>query len=294
MIWAWLGAAAVGLSLGLLGSGGAILTVPILVYLVGHDEKAAIAESLAIVGAIAMASVVRAWLQGRVDLRSAALLALPGILGASAGAHLATYVPGAVQLVLLAGLMLSASAMMFRHGSRPVPPPEEGTAPKAGSIALHGVGLGFATGLVGVGGGFLIVPVLVLVRRLPMSTAVGTSLAIISVNSTTGFLQYLFPFVPPATPIPIDWSIIGVFAVLGILGSLVGNFLAGRIYDRALKRVFACFLVVMAGYILIRQAPRVMPGLFAPKQSLAQEHRATDSSAGDPQGGSPIDVPPLR
>jgi uncharacterized membrane protein YfcA len=138
------------------------------------------------------------------------------------------------------------------------------------------------------------VPVLVLVRRLPMSTAVGTSLAIISVNSTTGFLQYLFPFVPPATPIPIDWSIIGVFAVLGILGSLVGNFLAGRIYDRALKRVFACFLVVMAGYILIRQAPRVMPGLFAPKQSLAQEHRATDSSAGDPQGGSPIDVPPLR
>lgn len=109
MIAAWLGAAAVGLSLGLLGSGGAILTTPILVFLVGHDEKSTIAESLAIVGAIAVAGVLRASRQGRVDFRSALLLAGPGIVGTSLGAQLSIHLSGAVQLVLLAALMLSAA-----------------------------------------------------------------------------------------------------------------------------------------------------------------------------------------
>lgn len=191
MIWAWMGAVAVGLSLGLLGSGGAILTVPILVYLVGHDEKSAIAESLAIVGAIATVGVARSALQRRVDFASAALLALPGILGAAAGAHAAQFIPGAVQLVLLAVLMLTAAVLMFKSRSRSAATPDDSPPAHAARgplwiIAVQGLGLGFATGLVGVGGGFLIVPVLVLLRRLPMPLAIGTSLAIIAVNSTTG------------------------------------------------------------------------------------------------------------
>lgn len=280
MIWAWFGAAAVGLSLGLLGSGGAILTVPILVYLVGHDEKSAIAESLAIVGAIAVAGVIRAAMQKRVDFRSAALLAVPGIVGTYAGAHAAKFIPGAVQLVLLAALMLTAATLMFR--SRPAPPASSTDSssspalPPRGPlwvIAMQGIGLGLATGLVGVGGGFLIVPVLVLLRKLPMPTAIGTSLAIIAVNSTTGFLKYLSMLGEQTgsggAALRVDWNIIGVFIAIGIAGSLFGNALAGRINQATLKRIFAVFLVVMAGYILVRQAPRVMPGVFGPAAPVA-------------------------
>jgi uncharacterized membrane protein YfcA len=278
MIWAWMGAVAVGLSLGLLGSGGAILTVPILVYLVGHDEKSAIAESLAIVGAIATVGVARSALQRRVDFASAAFLALPGILGASAGAHAAQFIPGAVQLVLLAALMLTAAALMFRTPSRsPVTPDDSPPAHTARGplwiIAVQGLGLGLATGLLGVGGGFLIVPVLVLLRKLPMRLAIGTSLAIIAVNSATGFLKYLSMMGDHAATgsaaIRIEWKIIGVFIALGIAGSLIGNALSGRINQNALKRIFAVFLVVMAGYILVRQAPRVMPKVFGPVPSDA-------------------------
>jgi len=132
-------------------------------------------------------------------------------------------------------------------------------------VVLQGLGLGLATGLVGVGGGFLIVPVLVLLRGLSMPTAIGTSLAIIAVNSSVGFGQYLW-LLRDGELVRIDWSIIGAFAGLGIAGSLVGNFLAGRIYQHTLKRIFAVFLVLMAGYILVRQAPRVMPWAFAPSQ----------------------------
>lgn len=286
MIWAWLGAAAVGLSLGLLGSGGAILTVPILVYLVGHDEKSAIAESLAIVGAIAVAGVIRAAMQKRVDFRSAALLAFPGIAGTYLGASAARHIPGSVQLVLLSAMMLTASALMFQGGRASDAPiaaaPSFGVGSSGGDsdprrslllIAAQGIGLGLATGLIGVGGGFLIVPVLVLLRKLPMPTAIGTSLAIIAVNSGTGFLKYVAVMAEHAGAgghvARVDWSIISTFSAVGIAGSLVGSFLAGRIHQETLKRVFALFLVVMAGYILVRQAPRVLPGVFGAPSALA-------------------------
>jgi uncharacterized membrane protein YfcA len=265
MIWAWFGAVAVGLSLGLLGSGGAILTVPILVYLVGHGEKTAIAESLAIVGAIALFGVLRAAMQRRIDWTSALLLAIPGIAGTWSGARVAQWVPGAVQLLLLAGLMLTASVLMFRKprvGNAPacaMKPGERAPACGTAIIAAQGVGLGFATGLVGVGGGFLIVPVLVLLRRLPMPTAIGTSLAIISVNSATGLVAYAGG---DGLDLDLDWRIVGMFIALGVAGSLVGNVLAGRIYQDTLRRMFAAFLVVMAGYIAWRQAPRAFPAWF--------------------------------
>jgi uncharacterized protein len=277
MIWAWLGAALVGLSLGLLGSGGAILTVPILVYLVGHNEKSAIAESLAIVGAIALAGTLRAAMQRRVDFRSVLLLAPPGIVGAYTGAAAATFIPGAMQLILLALLMFVAAALMYR-GRAPTPNPRPQPAARALTLGMmQGFGLGLATGLVGVGGGFLIVPVLVLLRKIPMSTAVGTSLAIIAVNSASGFLKYLSiagAQVGPsaAETLHIDWNTVTVFAAIGIAGSLVGNALAGRFPQATLKRIFAVFLILMAVYILARQAPRVFPAHFDAKiQSIHLE-----------------------
>jgi uncharacterized membrane protein YfcA len=278
--------------LGLLGSGGAILTVPILVFVVGHDEKSAIAESLAIVGLIALAGVIRASLQKRVDFQNATLLALPGMVGTYFGAHVAKFLSGAFQLVLLAALMLTAAVMMFRGGRRRSG--DSGEAPEVDALttaaprerrgrsalvaASQGTGLGFATGLVGVGGGFLIVPVLVLLRGLPMQTAIGTSLGVIAINSATGFLKYLAVLAEPVHPHGaaqgVDWSIIGVFSALGIAGSLLGNFLAGKIPAGTLKRLFAVFLVVMAGYILFRQAPRVLPDLFGHKAPAAGSLRS--------------------
>ena len=290
MIWAWLGATLVGLSLGLLGSGGAILTVPILVYLVGHDEKAAIVESLAIVGAIALFGAARASFAKQIDWKSALLLAIPGVFGTLLGTHVAQWIPGAVQLLLLAALMFTASVLMFRSPRKSEPMPNDvdtsvtdfsvtdfsdtdlsanDQAPTSGSaiIAAQGFALGFMTGIVGIGGGFLIVPVLVLLRRLPMKIAIGTSLAIIAVNCTAGLVKSIFAgsaaLHPSATEQnAIDWTVIGLFIALGIVGSLIGSLLARRIDQGTLRKVFAVFLVVMAGYVAWRQAPRVFPQWF--------------------------------
>ncbi len=290
MIWAWLGATLVGLSLGLLGSGGAILTVPILVYLVGHDEKAAIVESLAIVGAIALFGAARASFAKKIDWKSALLLAITGVFGTLLGTHVAQWIPGAVQLLLLAALMLTASVLMFRSPRKSEPMPNDvdtsvtdfsvtdfsvtdlsanDQAPTSGSaiIVAQGFALGFMTGIVGIGGGFLIVPVLVLLRRLPMKIAIGTSLAIIAVNCTAGLVKSIFAgsaaLHPSATEQnAIDWTVIGLFIALGIVGSLIGSLLARRIDQGTLRKVFAVFLVVMAGYVAWRQAPRVFPQWF--------------------------------
>ena len=278
MILAWIGAAAVGLSLGLLGSGGAILTVPILVYLVGHGEKQAIAESFVIVGSIALVGALRAMRVGTIDLRSALLLAIPGIVGAALGVHIAQWVAGAFQLLVLAALMLLAAFLMSRKPPATATPPAPAAAARSSEaaavraprnrprelaiLAAQGVGLGFTTGFVGVGGGFLIVPVLVLIRRLPMQIAVGTSLAIIAVNSATGCVKTL-----SAGTTAIDARVVSVFVALGIAGSLLGTMLAGRMPQRTLRRVFAAFLVAMACFVAWRQLPKVL----APAEAIPAE-----------------------
>jgi len=268
-----LGAAAVGLSLGLLGSGGAILTVPILVYVVGHGEKSAIVESFIIVGAIALLGMLRALRAHQVDVRSAVLLALPGIVGTSIGTRVAAVVPGALQLVLLAPLMCVAAFLMFRDGAtatqrESVDPSSAGQ--RAGQlwiILLEGAALGFITGLLGVGGGFLIVPLLVLVRGLPMHRAVGTSLAVITINSASALLHFVIldgtssagsdsaPRVTEA--IAIDWQSVGIFASIGCIASVLGNALSDRIPTRALRRGFAVILVLLATGILIRSSTSI-------------------------------------
>ena len=177
---ALLGAIAIGLSLGLLGSGGSILTVPVLIYLLGQDEKTAIAGSLFIVGSIALAGGLQFLRAGFIQWRSVLLFGVPGMIGTWCGALLATWVPGVVQLALFALVMLAASFLMLRPFDLMR---ADGAARAAWKIAGDGLAVGVITGLVGVGGGFLIVPALVLLGGLSMHQAVATSLMVIALKS---------------------------------------------------------------------------------------------------------------
>ncbi len=258
MIYALLGAVAIGLVLGLLGSGGSILTVPVLVYLAGQPDKVAIAESLAIVGAIASVGAASYARQQLVDWRSVVGFGLPGIVGTYLGAVLATYVPGAMQLVLFGVVMIAAAGAMLK-GRAGLEDGDQPTRP-AWVVAALGASVGVMTGLVGVGGGFLIVPALVLLIGLDMRLAVGTSLSIIVLNSATGFLKYLD--VLTEAGLAIDWPLVGTFAAIGVAGSLVGSRLSQRVPQTQLRRGFAVFLVVMGVFILYKEAPSAL-GLAA-------------------------------
>lgn len=250
MIFAWLGAALIGLSLGLLGSGGSILTVPVLVYLVGEPEKLAITESLAIVGSISLFGLLPYARKGLVDWQRFVLFAVPGVLGTMLGTTLSRDMSGTLQLSIFAVVMLVAALMMFRPANAEVTEP--GPYSPAGT-ALQGVGVGTLTGIVGVGGGFLIIPALVLLGRLPMRYAVGTSLAIISLNSFSGFLKHWH-----LTKGPIHWPLIALFAAIGIVGSYAGSRLSGKLNNTQLRRGFAVFLVCMGAYVLAMNLPKVL------------------------------------
>ena len=244
---AWIGALCIGLSLGLLGSGGSILTVPVLVFLIGEGEKVAIAESLAIVGAIAFVGSLPYARRGLVHWRSVLLFGVPGMIGSFLGATVSAYISGTTQLVLFGFIMLAAAFLMFR-------PPrvdevlEDTETRVAWKIASDGLIVGAVTGLVGVGGGFLIVPALVLLGGLEIHVAVGTSLTIIALKSATGFVKYLD--VLADVDLGVDWQLIGIFVLVGVVGSMIGNWLASRTPQALLRRAFAVFLVVMGVFVL--------------------------------------------
>ena len=271
-MWTILGALLIGLSLGLLGSGGSILTVPVLVYLLGHEGKSAIAESLAIVGGIALAGAIPYGIARQIDWRSVVFFGIPGMAGTYGGAWLAQFLPAAVQLVLFAAVMLLAAWMMYRQTCQKLAaaPQDDPTRPSVGpsgeallpsrshplwQIVLEGLAVGVLTGLVGVGGGFLIIPALVLLGGLPMRLAVGTSLVVIAAKSFAGFAKYV-ELLQDRQAV-LDWSTIGWFVVLGIVGTFAGNYLGTKLNQRALQRVFALFLLVMGGFVLSQELPKV-------------------------------------
>jgi uncharacterized membrane protein YfcA len=240
----------VGLSLGLLGGGGSILTVPIFVYVLGFAPKDAIAAGLAVVGAVSLFGAAGHWRAGNVALRPALLFGVASMAGALLGARLATVVSGTVQLFLFAIVMLMAAVFMLRGRKEGFE--ETGTPAGPGVILPAGVGLGILTGLVGVGGGFLIVPALVLLAGLRMKQAVGTSLAVIAMNSTTGLAGYL-------GQVDLDWGVIAGFIAVAILGSLAGVRLVRHVPQRALQRGFAVFLLVMGLLIVYQNRGVVLP-----------------------------------
>lgn len=250
MIYAILGALAVGVSLGLFGSGGSILTVPILVYLLRHEHKPAIAESLAIVGLITLVSAMPYARARLISWRTAAIFGMPGMIGTYAGAWIARFVPGYVQLLLFAGVMATAALRMWKPSAARAQ--EQGDTsqrhPPIVKIGLEGLAVGVLTGFVGVGGGFLIVPALVLLAGMDVRRAVATSLIIIAFKSGAGFWKYLD--VLQHAHLDVNWTTIIVFAAFGAVGSFAGKALNARLNQVALRRGFALFLIVMAGFML--------------------------------------------
>lgn len=255
MMLAWIGALFIGVTLGLLGSGGSILTVPVLTYVVGQETKVAIAGSLMIVGIISLFSVVPYARQKLVKWRTVIIFGLPGMLGAVLGAWLAHFVSDALQMLVFSVLLLAASYLMFK-------PIELNDADNEHEeramvkIAIDGFIVGAVTGLVGVGGGFLIIPALVLLGGLSMRLAVGTSLVIIAIKSFAGFIGYLS--VLEALNLNVDWQIIWIFSIIGIVGGWLGHKISNQVNQDQLKRGFAIFLVLMGTFILYKNVPSLM------------------------------------
>jgi len=253
-IFAILGACAIGLSLGLMGSGGSILTVPVLVYLVDQPEKIAIAGSLVIVGSIALLGALPYMRQGLVDWTTVWLFGIPGMIGTYGGAWISAYLTGIMQLAIFAGVMLLASYFMLRPKKNIEQ--ESDHQRHVFKIVADGLLVGIVTGIVGVGGGFLIVPALVLLGGLTMRNAIATSLVIIALKSFSGFVKYLD--VLEQTGMVLDWQVIGVMIMLGGLGSAIGNKIANKVPQDKLKKMFGIFLIVMGFYILYRSIPQLI------------------------------------
>lgn len=245
----------IGLSLGLLGSGGSILTVPVLVYLVGEPEKLAIAESLLIVGAIAGIGALQHARQHHIDWRSAWMVGPPAMLGSYAGAWLSQWLSGRLQLMMFAAVMLLAAYRMFVNSRR-----DDALQPgycRPGCLLGLGAGLGILSGLVGVGGGFLIVPALVLLGGLTMPVAVGTSLFIICLTSLVGFGKHLHLL--HAEGLSLHWPMLGMFVVVGVLGSLASQPLGKRLPQMNLQRAYSGMVGLMAMVILWQSVIAVQP-----------------------------------
>ena len=267
----------IGLSLGLLGGGGSILTVPVLVYLLGFGAKEAIAMSLAVVGATSLVGAVGHWRSGHVNVRVALLFGSVAMVGTYLGARLAVFVSGGVQLALFGAVMLVAAVFMLRpEGERygSASPEISDAAPGAfgrlspGLVVVEGLAVGVLTGLVGVGGGFLIVPALVLLGGLPMKEAVGTSLLVIAMKSATGFYGYL-------GQVPVDWGFMATFTAAAVVGILAGAYLVRFVSQTQLKRAFAALLLVMGSTILWQNRAALLPAHSAEAAPLSYPEAST-------------------
>lgn len=239
----------IGLSLGLLGGGGSILTVPALVYLVGQSPQAAVTTSLAIVGANSALGAFFHNLRGMCNWRVALAFGGSGMLAAYLAAGLSKLFAPALLLVAFALLMSVIGILMLvrKEGA----PQAETCAPRNWPVVVAGgAGVGLLTGVLGVGGGFLIVPALVMLVGLPMSQAVGTSLVVITANSFAGLAGHL-------DSAGFDLRLTLVFVAAGLVGTFSGSRLANRLPGGRLRRVFGAFVVLLAVLLLYDNLPRL-------------------------------------
>lgn len=257
----YLASALIGVSLGLIGGGGSILTVPVLVYLFGVDPILATAYSLFIVGATSLVGVLPKYRDQLVNLKTAVIFGIPSIAAVYATrAYLVPLIPDPIAtlgtftlskpvmiMALFAVLMVFAAVSMIRDQ------PADAATASAGPqrfnypmILLEGAIVGVLTGLVGAGGGFLIIPALVLFSKLPMKQAVGTSLLIIAGKSLFGFLGDLSHY-------QLDWWLLGSVTALAIGGIFLGNRLSRKIDGDKLRKAFGWFVLAMGLYILLHE-----------------------------------------
>lgn len=237
----------VGVTLGLFGGGGSILTVPVLVYLAGVPARQAIAMSLFVVAVTSAVSAVGHARAGRIRWRTGLVFGAAGMAGAYGGGLIGPHLPEALLMSAFAAMMLATAAAMIRDRRVPTAEPVPGDLPVLRVIA-EGAGVGLVTGLVGAGGGFLVVPALVLLGGLPMGVAVGTSLVVIALKSLAGLAGYLH-----ATP--VDWSLALPVTAAAVAGGLIGGALAGRLDADRLRKAFGWFVLAMGAFVLIRQLP---------------------------------------
>lgn len=237
----------IGLSLGLLGGGGSILTVPILTYVAGMNPKEAIAASLFVVGVTSAISAATHARKGRVKWRTGLIFGAAGMAGAFGGGLLGGRIPGTILMIAFALMMVATSTAMIR-GRRDVSAAAHNNDLPVGKVLIEGLVVGLVTGLVGAGGGFLVVPALALLGGLSMPVAVGTSLVVIAMKSFAGLGGYL-------TSVSLDWALVGGVTAAAIVGSFLGARLAGRIPEAALRKGFGFFVLLMGVFVLVQELP---------------------------------------
>lgn len=250
-------AIALGASLGLLGGGGSVLALPVLVYVMGIPTKSAIAMTLIVVGTVSLVGVLPHWRRGNLNGKIALMFGAATMVGAYVGARLATqsWVAETFQMSLFGVTMLLAAGLMIYRTAQPQPTaqlnksacqPAAATNPQRWLwLLVEGLGVGILTGLVGVGGGFAIVPALVLLGQIPMKQAIGTSLLIIAGNSVAGLLGYL-------GHIDLNWHLTVSFTFAASVGTLLGSYLGQFISARQLQKGFGYFLVAIATFVLLK------------------------------------------
>ena len=247
-----LGGLLVGVSLGLIGAGGAILSMPIFLLVLGHGTQVAILEALVVTGVIAAFSATRSAIAKTVDYGRAMALAGPGFVGAWIGGPIGKVLDDRVQAGLFAALALLAAWRLLQP--QPDDLSADGTRPLRGrtlAIALvAGFAIGVLTAVLGVGGGFLLVPALVLATRIPIKRAVGTSLAVITVNSGVAYASNAWS--SPEALEGIAWTAVAIVAGFGITGSLVGSRLSARLSATVLRKAFAGVLVLVALAVAVK------------------------------------------
>jgi uncharacterized membrane protein YfcA len=233
----------VGIVLGLLGAGGSILTVPILIFFAHVGPKSAVISSLVVVGTTILVAAIQHRRKGRVRLRVAISFALTGIPGALLGGWLSRPLsPDTIRLLFAGVMVASAIGMLFRReGKQSAEPPRRGFSPAAVAIGFF---VGVLTGVVGAGGGFLIVPALVLLAGVPMGDAVGTSLVVITLNCVAGLAGKW-------GSAPVDWRFTLEFTACAVGGSFLGLGLTGRVSPRMLRRVFALLVLGIAVFLAL-------------------------------------------
>jgi len=247
----------IGAAVGLLGGGGSILTTPLLVYVLDFDAKQAITASLFVVAVTSLFGLISHARAGRVQWRTGLIFGAAGMVGAFIGGQIGAHLPGALLLGAFS-IMMGVTAVAMIRGRRTVKSTHKHKGLPLFRIILDGAIVGFVTGLVGAGGGFLVVPALALLGGLPMPIAVATSLLVVAMKSAAGFAGYALTFgggsfvaLNPETE--INWTVTLIVTAGAVIGALVGSRLVGKIHPDLLRKFFGWFVLVMAVFILSQQ-----------------------------------------